>query len=631
MTSDEVHSKLVAVAAHLRSFHNREYEAQRKSITDVWALPLAARVRKGKAIAKVELVAYEFEIPEETRKFATNLLTSIGSKTTPENIRRLLLSMIGSSSEQSIPVAVKAAVNRANFKAGSYVVLHRGNPFDEKNAYPLSVKSENGECLTLDAQYGRNPSARIPSKGWILDAYQPDMRWMFEKALDQLPNASNNRALVDILVRKALPAFNSKDRTTARKLVTSLGLNKRQQEAFVKAYAAENYYLIQGPPGTGKTWILAQLAVAFARAGKRVLITSSNHLGINNALHKIWQATRYPHLLKISKAEEADGLGEVRSCPHCPALAPIEGQEYIVGGTTLSLYTSRLANVRFDVVIADEASQINLVQATAAMLVAPKYVFIGDHRQMPPIITAEHLNPEYRKSIFEYLFDLAPGTMLDTTYRMNAAIADFSSSRFYDGKLQPHSSAATRTLHLPTPAVQYVDVLDPTQPIVFVDLRHANTTTQEPSEAYYIADMIAELLACGVSAHEIAVVAPYRAQGRAIRKQLDIRCAGFASEELVKITIDTVERMQGQERDVVFLSLTSGTFDAALQRASFYFMPNRLNVAITRARVKCIVVGSSRLTDTVFESADLQEWTSTFRDFLGSCHCITRLKPLKKS
>lgn len=631
MNPDEVYSELVDVAAQLRNFHNREYEAQRKSIHEVWALPLATRVKKGKAIAKVELVAYEPEIPEETRKWVTNHLTSFGIEATAEKVRDWVVSSYKTSLEPSIPVAVKAAVNQANFKAGSYVVLHRGDPFDEENAYPLSVERENGEILTLDAQNGRDPSARIPSKGWILDAYQPDMRWIFEKALDQLPNASNNTALIDILVRKALPAFNSKERATARKLVTSMGLNERQQEAFVNAYAAENYYLVQGPPGTGKTWVLAHLAVAFARAGKRVLITSSNHRGINNALHKIWQATGYQHLLKISKAEQADGLGEVRRRSHCPPLAPIDGQEYIVGGTAQSLCTSRLANVRFDVVIADEASQINLVQATAAMLVAPKYIFIGDHQQMPPIIAAEHPNFEHRKSIFEYLFDIAPGTMLDTTYRMNAAIAEFSSSRFYDGKLRPHSSAATRTLHLTTPAVQYADVFDPNEPSVFVDLRHANTNTQEPSEAHYIADMIAELLACGVPAHEIAVVAPYRAQGRAIRKQLDMRCADLAPQELVKITIDTVERMQGQERNVVFLSLTSGTFDAALQRASFYFMPNRLNVAITRARVKRIVVGSSRLTDGVFESPDLQKWTSTFRDFLGSCHCITRLKPLKKN
>ena len=88
--------------------------------------------------------------------------------------------------------------------------------------------------------------------------------------------------------------------------------------------------------------------------------------------------------------------------------------------------------------------------------------------------------------------------------------------------------------------------------------------------------------------------------------------------------------MQGQERDVAFLSLTSGSFDAGLQRAGFYFMPNRLNVAITRARAKRIVVGSSRIGLARFESSELQQWVNHFQGFLSSCHRITRLKPLKK-
>ena len=103
---------------------------------------------------------------------------------------------------------------------------------------------------------------------------------------------------------------------------------------------------------------------------------------------------------------------------------------------------------------------------------------------MPPIITAEHPDPEESKSIFEYMFDFAPGIMLNTTYRMNAAIADYSSRRFYKGDLKPHSSAATRTLILPTPPAQYADIFDPAHPSVFVDLRHSNTKNHEQSEAY---------------------------------------------------------------------------------------------------------------------------------------------------
>ena len=81
----------------------------------------------------------------------------------------------------------------------------------------------------------------------------------------------------------------------------------------------------------------------------------------------------------------------------------------------------------------------------------------------------------------------------------------------------------------------------------------------------------------------------------------------------------------------MFLSLTSGRFDAIWQRASFYFLPNRFNVAITRARVKRIVVDSSRLTQARFESLELQEWADSFSQFLDSCHRITRFGPLKRT
>jgi DNA replication ATP-dependent helicase Dna2 len=624
-------TNLPALAEALRAFHDREFEAQQQAVLAVWRLPLSSRVQKGKAIANVELTVPKLKVSEAAREVAVGILKRIGKQPTAESIQRLLLTHLKASPRNDSLVDIQFPRNQSEFKKGDYVLLHKGNPFDDENTYPLTVHSQSNKSITLDASYGLNPSAHIPSSGWTLDAHLPDMRFIFYKALDKLAVAPDVGALADILLHKAPPTFNSAARATALSLVPSLGLNERQQEAFVNAYAAENYYLIQGPPGTGKTWVLAQLAAAFARAGQRVLVISSNHLGINNALVKIRHATGYPHILKVGKADQAEGLGAIPNHEYRPGLDPIDGQAFIIGGTVHALYTSRLANTQFDVVIADEASQLNLVQAAGALLAGTKFVFIGDHQQMPPIITAEHPNPEHRQSIFEYLFKFAPGTMLDTTYRLNAALADFSSHQFYDGRLQSHPSAAARTLQLPTAPTCYADVLDPSQPSIFVDLRHANTKTHERSEAHYIADMIAELLASGVPAAEIAVVAPYRAQGQTIRRRLKKRCPDRLADELARITIDTVERIQGQERDVVFLSLTSGRFDAALQRASFYFMPNRLNVAITRARVKRIVVGSSHLTQASFESPELQQWADSFGHFLNSCHRITHLSPLKKT
>ena len=596
MTSTVPTLRMSVFTDGLRKFLDSEYEAQKKATHDDWKLPLAARVQKGDALANLTVLKGD--------DFGLDRLCGW--------------------------VTVSYGINNSKFKVGSYVLLHRGNPFDSDESYAFEIFRDNGNQLELYGKYTPGVRTIRAGSGWVLDSNSVDLRRFMHDALDQLALAPSTSALAGILLHRHSPTFNEQARTEAKILVQGLGMNEPQQEAFVNAYAATNHYLVQGPPGTGKTWVLAQLAVAFARQGKRVLITSFTNRGINNALRKIKETTGYEQILKVGKPVDADDLGPVVNEEYCPALKSVDGNEFIIGGTPFSLWTSRMKGTHFDVVIFDEASQINQVQAAAAMLVGTKYVFIGDHQQMPPIIAGLHQDAERRQSIFEYLFAFSPGTMLTTTYRMNAAIADFSSRKFYGGALQSHASAATRTLILPVASEKYPDVFQAQEPSIFVDLLHANTKTSEYNEAYYIADMIGELLACGVPAQEIAVVAPYRAQGRLIRQHLNTRCPEADPHELDKITIDTVEKMQGQERDIVFISLTSGLFQDALQRAEFYFMPNRLNVALTRARVKRIVVGSSRLFSTRFDSPELQQWADNFKEFYSSCHLITRFKLIRK-
>jgi DNA replication ATP-dependent helicase Dna2 len=133
-------------------------------------------------------------------------------------------------------------------------------------------------------------------------------------------------------------------------------------------------------------------------------------------------------------------------------------------------------------------------------------------------------------------------------------------------------------------------VLDPEKPKVFLDLGHRNITTRSHREAGVVVDLIMTLLEFGVPAWEIGVVAPYRAQGREIRSQL--RQILPDAEMRQQIVVDTVERMQGQEREVIIVSLTTSNPTYAANLAEFFFQPERLNVAITRPRTKLIIVGS---------------------------------------
>ncbi|MGC8878444.1 MAG: DEAD/DEAH box helicase, partial [Anaerolineae bacterium] len=320
---------------------------------------------------------------------------------------------------------------------------------------------------------------------------------------------------------------------------------------------------------------------------------------------------------KVGQARYADDLvwegGAIANYEKF-AYSPYSSQDrgFIVGGTCFALRTSRLGGIKFDTVIFDEAGQVTLPLAISGMLSDERYIFIGDHKQMAPVIVGEHAEEWVTRSIFETLFQHAPGTMLDITYRMNAEITAFPSRRFYEGRLRPAPEARGRRLKLAWRPKRHTELLDPERPNIFAEIRHAERGMRAPEEARLAAELAAEALACGLSAHEIAIVAPFRAQGRLIRKCLQELVAQH-DESLNNIVVDTVERIQGQEREIVIVSLTTSDPGYAAQCAEFYFQPNRLNVAITRPRVKRIVIGSPLLFQAKPEKPEHRAWVEHFR------------------
>ena len=232
-----------------------------------------------------------------------------------------------------------------------------------------------------------------------------------------------------------------------------LNLDPSQAEAFGQAFSSQNYYLIQGPPGTGKTYVLAWLAATLAQRGERILITAFTHRAINNALRKIAQVTGFERVAKIGQNRRADDLTwEGGSVPNFEYVgsSPFRagGTGFILGGTCFAVRSSRLRGVYFDTVIFDEAGQVTLPLAAAGMLAGRRHIFIGDHRQMAPVVFADHHPGWVALSVFENLFGAAPGTMLTTTYRMNTEVNAYPSRRFYGGRVQPSTKARDRTLQL---------------------------------------------------------------------------------------------------------------------------------------------------------------------------------------
>jgi DNA replication ATP-dependent helicase Dna2 len=274
----------------------------------------------------------------------------------------------------------------------------------------------------------------------------------------------------------------------------------------------------------------------------------------------------------------------------------------------------------------DEASQVTLPLAIMGMLVGPKYIFIGDQRQLPPVTTLK-ASELARTSIFSYLSGRGYESLLTTTYRMNDVLTSWPSHTFYENAIQPAPGVAERRLKLVGEPSKWAFALDPLHPLVFLDLRHHNTMVRSRKEAEIVAELVLALIRSRIHPREIGVVVPYRAQGRLIRNLL--RNVLPSRDMLHELVVDTVERMQGQEREVVLVSLATSSPGFAAQLAEFFFQPERLNVAITRPRTKLILVGSRHVLEAEPDLPETQAWVELFRDLV--MHCTTFTAPFNFS
>jgi DNA replication ATP-dependent helicase Dna2 len=231
-----------------------------------------------------------------------------------------------------------------------------------------------------------------------------------------------------------------------------------------------------------------------------------------------------------------------------------------------------------------------------ALRFARRFVLIGDTRQLPPLARSEEAAAHgLKRSLFETLWErhsAIAGVSLTRQYRMHPTICAFPSQMFYGGALVAAGEARTATLDLDlAPGDASAAVLDPARPLVFVDVRLADGAF-EPlskaslSQADVVRKLVLALRRAGMSAEEIGVIAPYRAQVAAIRGRL-------AQAGDTGVTVDTVDRFQGAERRVILLSF-GGTPVEGTRRGGRDFLADgqRLNVALTRAQRKLILVGN---------------------------------------
>jgi len=452
-------------------------------------------------------------------------------------------------------------------------------------------------------------------------------------------------------------------------------LTAAQSRAFRGAPAAP-LSLIWGPPGTGKTYMLGHLLLAYVLAARqanrpvRILVTAFTHYAINNVLDKVSDLLRRYGLNDAGTAV----VKVMGNQPHAaddrlpPDVARVAQKGLagllagdtgcvIAGSTVWGVYNAMrdaggAGQPWFDVTLIDEASQMKLPDALIAFSAARPdgaVILAGDDRQLPPIIHGDY--PEEHEhmlsSVFAYMRQrietqeqTEPGFaartifQLEENFRMNKPLTDYPAHALYQDRFFSQQEGIRIATDPPLPAEtgDPIDfILHPDRPVVLV--RYAapiSFTARNPLEAELVARIAARLAAImarpgdGVvgdaatfAADGFAILSPHRAQNTAMRAAL--AGYGFGADGRPLPLVDTVDKLQGQERDVVVVSYGVADAEYAEAEAAFLLSSNRFNVATTRPRRKLIVLCSDAVLDVVPQDRAVLLEAMMLKQFRGFC------------
>ncbi len=523
------------------------------------------------------------------------------------------------------------------FTPGDRLLLHRGD-VDTRHVIRATVIDVAHDELTLRLRAAQ-VTDELAGPGWIADTMPSRIGYRTaHQALYRILE-SRRADLLDLLLRPHLgeddeeraPHSVEVDRT-ARQL-----LNDSQIEAVQQGLLEQPATLIQGPPGTGKTTVIAHLSFELARRDKSVLLSALTNTAVDTMLIKLLAAaddlgSPPPPFLRLGSSERSPLLADelrrrgldvthyfsddlARQTPSLATLASRLNSTMVIATTAHStlrhpamrFFERERGKSPFDVALVDEASQLTEPMALAPISAAKRFVLVGDHRQLPPIVTSEQalstfLVPQTRENetTFESAFPIAPSLveaglagldrslferlaafveprMLTVQYRMNQAIMAFPARTFYDDRLQADPTVADHRLEPGDDSAPAALTTD--SPVVFVDVDGEEKGRTNTDEARAVLEVAAHLAETSPDT-TVGVLSPFRAQVhllRRLKRQQDLPDA---------IDVDTVERFQGNERDVIIASVVKTD-----NPGEFLSNPRRLNVALTRARKKLIIFG----------------------------------------
>jgi predicted RecB family nuclease len=356
---------------------------------------------------------------------------------------------------------------------------------------------------------------------------------------------------------------------------------------------------IQGPPGSGKTYTGSHVIVDLLRQGFKVGVSSNSHKAINNLLQAvekvaIGEGFSFLGVKKCTKGNEGSLLqGEI--IENVFDNDDINSRDYQLVAGTAWLFSRPDLEQSLDYLFVDEAGQVALANLIAMGTSARNIVLLGDQMQLGQPIQGTHPGRSGESSLEYLLSGLATipperGIFLKTTWRMHPDVCRLISDMVYDSRLEPEPHNQNQTLLL-QPGLD--PILLPTG-IRYIPAMHDACTQKSFEEAQIIKELMEQLVGqkCidrngrehELTLENILVVAPYNMQVNLLKRMLPEGAR-----------VGTVDKFQGQQAEVVMISMATSSADYLPRHIDFLYSKNRLNVAISRAKCLAVLVANPQL------------------------------------
>ena len=516
---------------------------------------------------------------------------------------------------------------KTEINVGNQVKISKGNPLISGLIGTVTEKRPNSISVAFD----RKLSEDVFNSKIRMDLIVNDVT--FARMENNLKNLNEQgKSVIKLICQDIRYGYSKKDVDLNYK---NIRLNPSQKESIIQSLYIKDFFLIHGPFGTGKTETLIELIYQEVKKDNKVLVTAESNIAVDNIVERLSKINdlnivRFGHPQKVSKDIESQTLmsklenhdlyskierfnkemerlsneldkiksksksknrknflrkeirkynGHIRKTEKI-IMEDIIKESQVILTTNSSAARDELSDIEFGVAIIDEASQTTIPSILIPIAKSKRFILAGDHKQLPPVVSSDSAK-ELEETLFEKFIEKYPSKkqLLNVQYRMNEKLMKFPNLEFYNGELICDEKVKDSSIDIVR------EDLDIDSPLVFIDTSN-HPKRQETRLKYsksYINMLEAKLtlkivndyLDLGFNEGDIGVISPYSDQVNIISNETDVE-------------VKTVDGFQGGEKEIIIMSTVRSNEKGKL---GFLEDLRRLNVAITRAMKKLIIIG----------------------------------------